>query len=74
MINFGVYVLTKSMLSVTPGKNSCIIKFWSTVLYLEMSEKSREMHLCIWNVWQSKNVHKSVGDPEEVQEVRSNPL
>ena len=24
------------------------------------------MHLCIWNVGQSKNVHKSVVDPEEV--------
>ena len=32
-----------------------------------MSEKSREMHLWIWNAWQSKNVHKSVGSRSSLE-------
>ena len=34
MINFGVYVWPKSMLSVTAGKNSCIIKSMSPIIEL----------------------------------------
>ena len=32
MINFGVYIWPKSMLSVTPGKNCCIIKSMSSII------------------------------------------
>ena len=32
MINFGVYIWSKSMLSVTPGKNCCIIKSMSSII------------------------------------------
>ena len=32
MINFGVYEWLKSMLSVTPGKNCCIIKSMSSII------------------------------------------
>ena len=34
MINFGVYVWPKSMLSVTPGKYCCIIKSMSSIIEL----------------------------------------
>ena len=32
MINFGVYVWPKSMLSLTPGKNCSIIKLMSSIM------------------------------------------
>ena len=32
MINFGIYIWPKSMLSVTPGKNCCIIKSMSSII------------------------------------------
>ena len=32
MINFGVYIWRKSMLSVTPGKKCCIIKSMSPII------------------------------------------
>ena len=34
MINFGVYIWPKSMLSVTLGKNCCIIKSMSSIVKL----------------------------------------
>ena len=42
MIYFGVYVWPKSMLSVTPGKNSCIIKSMSSI----ESVTKRERAIC----------------------------
>ena len=32
MINVGVYILLKSMVSVTPGKKCCIIKSMSSII------------------------------------------
>ena len=32
MINLGIYIWSKSMLSVTPGKNCCIIKSMSSII------------------------------------------
>ena len=32
MINFGIYIWPKSMLSVTPGKKCCIIKTKSSII------------------------------------------
>ena len=42
MINFGVYIWPKSMLSVTPGKKCCIIKSMSSIIeFISLISKLR---------------------------------
>ena len=42
MINFGVYIWLKSMLSVTPGKNCCIKKLMCSIIeFLASLSKSQ---------------------------------